>query len=987
VSEADSARSEQDILQALTLLREEPYGAARSARTEELVDEAERAESDRALVIGLFELLTAYEYGAETHKAPVLFSRILKLYADRPKAFDDWAEHRLFWCFKWITTSLLEIPEVPLATIEGWIAQMEERYRAAGKPLQAVRTSRYKLAAHLGVGEQQAYELWATRPRDEFSDCEACEARYRGEHWARQGEDARALKEWAPVLEGRLTCAEEPAATIARALVPLVRAGRADEAVSLHRSGYRATKGRVSMDAEVARHLQFLALTGNSARGLELLAENRYRFDSTATALTRLSFLLGVRVLLTRLVAEGNGQAPVSGPNGRALTAAQLLAEVAAETEELAERFDARNGTKQHREMLDAWCAMPPLTAQPLELGLRAAPLPVAPPPPAPVAAVPEDFAALLAEARHALAVGRPDQSRLWQAVAERANEEDLDELLRAELADREAFELMPKKRWSEAERLLRQAADLFEGAGQPGRAVARRSRAEWCAFRCASGPAEPSWEGLDALAARAEELLAAGTIDAEDYCIVLHSRTSCAWSALRPPASADQTDETGETGETDAPELEDETGDEERDRYPDADPRARERFDRELARFHEAAIRLGVTHRAAVARGMASRAAESDGRIEEALALAEEGVALAERCERPWMMPEFLVQSGHLLNRLKRLDEAAEHLHRALALATEWPFPEANVGGLLMELAWNRLNSGDAAAAVVHLTAAASRFDRQRQPRSAVVARCMLGDALVSRGRLADAIAVYESVLDEEAEARLSQEQRGQLRLDLGRALMRVGEHREAAEVFVRLAEFVEDWPEPAVRTMVVCELARALFAAGMLDQARTAADRARQAHEQAPNPGALCAMLRVAANGVMEAEGGEAAEQALAYLDEADAVTGATPERPGGFLRWPETAQTADARTQILGALGRNEEALAATVAASLAWERGGSRTIDEWAESVRIAAVLEGGRLGRREQALARIAPAIERCRLANRDRAVKILTQLAENLGRS
>ena len=144
---------------------------------------------------------------------------------------------------------------------------------------------------------------------------------------------------------------------------------------------------------------------------------------------------------------------------------------------------------------------------------------------------------------------------------------------------------------------------------------------------------------------------------------------------------------------------------------------------------------------------------------------------------------------------------------------------------------------------------------------------------------------------------------------------------------------------------------------------------------------------MLRQAADSVMQERGPDTAEEALAYLDEADAATVAAEELTGQFQRWPETAQTADLRTQILGSLGRYEEALAATEAASVAWERGGSRSIDEWAESVRIAAVLEGHRLGRNEQAVARLRPAVERCRQAGRERAVAILTRLAQNLSKS
>jgi tetratricopeptide (TPR) repeat protein len=612
-----------------------------------------------------------------------------------------------------------------------------------------------------------------------------------------------------------------------------------------------------------------------------------------------------------------------------------------AETRELAGRFDQRNGTTLHSETLRAWCALEPLTNQPLELGLRIKPLPVPPIAAAPATPVPEEFSALLAEAREALHSGRPEAHRLWQAVAQRAGEADLDDLLRAELADREAFVLIPSKRWAEAEELLRRSAELFDSAGEPGRAVARRSRAAWCGFQAEPGPAEPSWGELDRLAAQADELLAAQGIEGEDYCIVRHSRTASALSALSRsvPSEAPRPQRQDPSAQNSSAQDQDARDDQDGDVFAGGDAPARERFDRELELFYQASIRLGVPQRAAVARAIGARAAEADDRVEDALALAEEAVALGESTGRPWILPDFLIQAGHLLNRLKRLEEAAERLHRALALAAEFPTPEMSVGGLLMELAWNRLNADDPAAAAGHLTAAAARFDR---------------------------------------------EERGQLRLDLGRALMRTGESKEAAEVFVGLADFIRDWPEQAIRTMVDCELAGALFTAGLLDQARAAAERTRQSHAQAPNVAAMCAMLRRAASGVMEAADSDGAEEALGYLAEADAVTAAAEELAGVFQRWPETAQSADLRTQILGALGRDEEALAATVAASVAWERGGSHTVDEWAESVRIAAVLEGHRLGRREQAVARIAPAVERCRLAGRDRAVKILTQLADNL---
>lgn len=957
MSEAHGGESGEEIYDALRALREEPYGKARSARTEELVDTAERLGQDEALVAALLELLTAYEYGDEVRKAPVLFNRILGLYKDKPDAFDDWGAHRLFWCFKWITSALLSVPEIPLATIERWIGLMREHYTAAGKPMQAVHTSRYRLAAHTGTGVTTAYELWITRPRDEFSDCEACEARMRGAYWLTRGDDARALREWQPVLDGVLGCAEEPAATISRALLPLVRVGRAEEAVSFHRSGYRATKGKAAMDGEVSRHLEFLALTGNTARGLELLAENRGRFDSDTDAHNRLTFLGGVMVLLNQVVAL-DAQTPVPGPGGRTYPAAELLADIAAQTDDLAGQFDERNGTTWQGDLLRARRARQPLTDEPLPLGVRVATDVAATPAvvhTVPVEPLPEQFETLLAEAREALANERPETERLWLAVADRVTQAEADGLLRAELADREAFRLIAKRSWVEAAEKLHEAAAQFEKAAEPGRAVSRRARAAWCAFMQAESEQAVSWDELDAVLADADDLRKAARISPEDYVIVLHSRAA---AAMR--ASAEAADE-------------------------DATAQARERTDREIEAFRSTAVQTAVLSRAAVATAMAGTVLARDGQFKEALVRVDAAIALGEQAQRPWILPRFLGQRGQLLNRLGRLDEAAAELHRSLALHNEWPDADFDEAGIFMELARNRLHADDARTAIAHLTTAAAKFDRRGDDVAAANARAMLGDALLRADRQSDAIAVFESLLDEPAEAELIPQQRAQIRLELGRALIEQDEPRSAAEVFARLADFIAPWPNEPIHTLVACELGAALYAARLWEQADAAMDRALATHAESANPAAICVMLRVGAEATYRHFGPAGTERALDLLRRADEINLATEEIEGQYRRWPETGQNANLRTRALASVNRDEEALAAADAAIAAWRLGGREAIGPLAEATRVAAILEGVRLERRTKAAARLRPVIASSRDAGHEQAVTILSKLLADLG--
>jgi hypothetical protein len=615
---APSAPSAPEIYSALRALTGEPYGPPRSARTEELVEAADLGGLDEPLATALLALVDAYEFGLEPRKLPLAFARALKLYDAKPEVFDEREVHRLYWCSKWVTAALIAVPEVPLATIQAWIDQMRERYIAAGHGLNAVEAGRFALASHTGDDLDFRFECWSTRGRDEFSDCEACEARDRGRYRAERGDHARALEEWEPVLEGAVSCAVEPSATIAECLLALVRLGRLDEAASLHRSGYRLTRGQVSMAVEVGRHLEFAALTGNAPRGLELLAENRNRFDSVAEPLIELDFLTGVRVLMVRLVAEGAGDVPVPGPPGSGHTAVSLLAETTTRTEALAASFDARNKTNRVSDRLRSRCAQEPLTETPLPLGVRSAPIAAAtatpPIPPTRKISTPQDFPALLAEAREASRIGRPDADTLWDLVVQQLGDREPDEELRAELAIRAGTAASRRGSWSEACDHYARARTLMEAAGKPGRAALAWSRILWVQTLEGDG-ASVLWDELDAMRAAADALLTQEQMTAENYCSALQSRVI---AAALPIMKAARKDNEGTTpAESDM-----------------------QRFETEAQAMREAAARLGATHYAARVDGIRADVLVAAGDTTAAAEALRSAVSVLDGCERPWLLP-----------------------------------------------------------------------------------------------------------------------------------------------------------------------------------------------------------------------------------------------------------------------------------------------------------------------------------------------------------
>jgi tetratricopeptide (TPR) repeat protein len=358
--------------QALWANRQRPHGTAQAVAAEGLLDQAVRL-GPKAEVKALLHLVNAYEFSADRHKMVVPFAKALRLWDQDPSLFESYDTHSLFWMFKWMTSGLLDLPQVSLAAIEGTLTDMDRRYRIAGHTDRAVRMSEFYVADHVGDAERarRAFDGWLAAPRGDMADCHACETAAQGGYYARSGDDARAVEHWGPVLGGEQTCAEEPHRTLAHSLLPLVRLGRLDDARANHLRGYPMVKGSESLMRSVAKHIEFCALTGNEARGLELLADTPAYFQADGEPEPRMGFYAVTALLMDRLVALGRGDLPVAGPAGRTWTADELAGHARTEALGLAAAFDERNGTTAVGEEVRARLDATPLLDR-LPLGLRA---------------------------------------------------------------------------------------------------------------------------------------------------------------------------------------------------------------------------------------------------------------------------------------------------------------------------------------------------------------------------------------------------------------------------------------------------------------------------------------------------------------------------------------------------------------------------------------------------------------------------------------
>ncbi|CAL9550943.1 hypothetical protein [Streptomyces sp. enrichment culture] len=967
-----------ELYQALQENDRRPYGRTRTVTAEELVDAAEQFAEPVPLIHALLELQEAYTYGSEPRKSPVVFARLLTLFDEQPDVFDERLRHMLFWRFKWVANALRALPEIPLASLRQWLTEMRDRYEKAGLGLQPYYGQAYQLAAHTGEDTSLAYELWAGRARTRLSDCEACEICERALYHLAAGDDERALRTWEPVLAGKESCQEEPARSVSYALLPLLRTGRADRARELHLAGHRLCRRNPSMSGEVGRHLEFCALTGNEARGLELLAENRNLFDEVHSPRDLYDFLTGVEVLLQRVELLGHGELPAAGYAGRAWTVAGLRAEVRGRADDLAARFDARNGTTAHTDRRRARLDRAPLLDA-LELTLRTRSLDdVAPAAPAAAPAVrtaadvPDALPELILRARALDEQGHPDAQACWARLRTLAAARDYvhpDDpavgpfvRLRADLLAEEASRAGRKDEYADAVALHEEAAGLYDDAGEPGHAAFARA----CALLAAAEIPGQDTGGAGAAGAKAAALTAAHA-----SLVRLHEETpglapyqEARLLRLRATALGLRLQTTG-SEEHVAPVL------------------------AEADLLHAFATRHDIAGQVSGALLLRASTYALSGDLPAAVTEID---ALLDRLKAhgpAWHLPRTLGLRGRLRLGLQDAEAAHADLTEALRRAADWPADAVDAARLHGDLAEAVMHLGRPDEALRHLTRSAELELRHGSRTDAFCTYSNAARLSLDLGRVEDCIALLDSLLAEPdvAAGELDDRLVAQLRLTRARALHAGADLKAATAEFVALAAESAGWDDdPGSHAIIAAETAVLLGESGEFGRAREAADQALAAHARAPRYEQLSGCLRELARLQAQRQGPDGLADARAFL--ADAGRIADEARAAGYEAHGRSLDTALAyeHGRVGAYAGAYEDALAALEKAlALLGEPGPEQDrAGEWAECVRLAGAVEGIYLERPAPALARLDAAVSRLTALGHTEETEPLASLAARL---
>ena len=350
-----SADSDDLLAQADDL----PEGAVKIELIERAVALADTAGHRRERFEARKQLTRAAVFGGRIDLAMVSFAWTLAASDREPEKYPV---GELLWQYKWLTENLPHLHTISIDQMAGLFADMATRYHEYGSTLHAVYQIRRDVAAQMGDARTAAAldKKFRAADRDELSNCAACVLDSNVDYHLSRGDDAAALEEARPALAGRVTCGEVPHRTHATVLVPNLRLGRVEKAVTSHKSGYRLVRDNPKFVPHQACHLAFLALTGNWVRAARAL--NRHLPDALAAPCHSwtFDFLCATELTASRALAEN--------VEGLDVPAASRLAGgghweairdwATGESLELARKFDARNGNDSFARKRTAWAGL-----------------------------------------------------------------------------------------------------------------------------------------------------------------------------------------------------------------------------------------------------------------------------------------------------------------------------------------------------------------------------------------------------------------------------------------------------------------------------------------------------------------------------------------------------------------------------------------------------------------------------------------------------
>ena len=370
------SRNSRQLDRLIARIDSTPYGPDERALIDEAIALADESGEVEKGYSARSRLISSASHLGDTEAMFTAFAWCLGMHDKDPVRFPISGKSQgdvdLLWVYKWMIPRLAGSPIFSRQQILESTIDMERRYAQFAAGWSGVLSARLEAALGLGdFGEAEKLRVGlAEAPRDSYSDCAACVAANEINVLVETDRGEDALVALDSMLDNNLSCTTQPEGAIAATLLPLLRSGNSDQAVTNHLRAYRLSRENPDNLGIIARHVLFCSVSGNFDRGITLverhfgwltwdsLADNR-RFDALAA----------FAVLLYSASRNGRAERPVRVAASTELSELLLTPSANRSVSELAEacwlaaerlagRFDLRNQNRAFSTKLERYRAL-----------------------------------------------------------------------------------------------------------------------------------------------------------------------------------------------------------------------------------------------------------------------------------------------------------------------------------------------------------------------------------------------------------------------------------------------------------------------------------------------------------------------------------------------------------------------------------------------------------------------------------------------------
>lgn len=338
-----------------------PHGPTRVELCEEAVRIADLHNDPELAFRARQELVDAACFGGRPDLLIVAYSWCLATF-DRGDGTRVSARE-LLWRMKWVVGALAKFPEITLPTIHGMLDDMERRFRDYDGCIRPVVGLRRTVALQTGDLEaaRAAHKQFLRLPRSWLlSDCPACEMDAVADYSIEMGRNAVGVRKAEELIASGMRCAKVPDTTYTDVLFPMVKLGRAAEAMRYHKVGYPKVRHSAGEVSRWGTHMAFLSLTRNDSRAVKLLETHLPDVEAAHDPLGSLGFFRDLLIVVEGLAEKKEKMklrlpptSPFARPEGEYVLA-DLATGVRGRVLEASRRFDQRNGNSHYGELVAA---------------------------------------------------------------------------------------------------------------------------------------------------------------------------------------------------------------------------------------------------------------------------------------------------------------------------------------------------------------------------------------------------------------------------------------------------------------------------------------------------------------------------------------------------------------------------------------------------------------------------------------------------------